>query len=123
MLETDEDRARRQLGDEVVDHWEREDPQPTDELDEYKLDQFVAEDRMVEEPDINDPPTGPDQSVEIGGPQVEAAIAEIKEVQRGFENEEKELVSKLDKLADDYFKNHPDLDKDERTDAEGPSRR
>lgn len=47
--------------------------------------------------------------------EAEQETAALKEE---FKDEQGELAGKLDKMRDKYFKNHPDLDKDQRTDAE-----
>jgi hypothetical protein len=46
------------------------------------------------------------------------AEQETAALKKEFRDEQGELAGKLDKMRDKYFENHPDLDKDQRTDAE-----
>jgi hypothetical protein len=44
---------------------------------------------------------------------------DIEALQNEFEQDMKDRMETIDKMEDKYFKNHPDLTKDERTEAEG----
>jgi hypothetical protein len=92
--------------EKVVDDVVVEEPRPTDPLDDYTPDELPTEDRVVDETNPKDPLTGPDQSVEIGGPQVEAEIAEIKELQKTQELERSdqaaEMAERREQLAEKY---------------------
>jgi hypothetical protein len=83
-----------------------EESRPTDTLDEYTSDELPTEDLVVDETNPKDPLTGPDQSVEIGGPQVDAEIAEIKELQAKHELERTdqtaEMAERREQLAEKY---------------------
>jgi hypothetical protein len=50
--------------------------------------------------------------------QAKEAEQETAALRKEFKDEQDELVGKLDKMRDKYFKNHPDLPADQRTDAE-----
>ena len=54
-----------------------------------------------------------EMSEEQGRAEQETAALEEK-----FKAEQDEMAGKLDKMRDRYFENHPDLDKDQRADAE-----
>jgi hypothetical protein len=51
--------------------------------------------------------------------QARRAEQETVALEEKFKTEHDDLVGKLDKMRDKYFVNHPDLDQDQRTDAEG----
>lgn len=50
--------------------------------------------------------------------QTREAEQETATLEQEFKDEQDELAGKLDKMRDKYFENHPDLPKDQRTDAE-----
>jgi hypothetical protein len=50
--------------------------------------------------------------------QTREAEQEVAALEKEFKDEQDELVGKLHKMQDKYFENHPDLDQDQRTDAE-----
>jgi hypothetical protein len=50
--------------------------------------------------------------------QTREARQETAALEKEFKDEQVELVGKLDGMRNKYFKNHPDLDKGQRTDAE-----
>jgi hypothetical protein len=58
------------------------------------------------------------QLANVTSEQAREAEQETAALEAKFKSEQDELVSKLDGMRDKYFKNHPDLDKDQRADAE-----
>jgi hypothetical protein len=97
------------LGDALSETKEdrpHDEPRPTDSIDEYTPDELPTEDLVVDETNPKDPLTEPDQSVEIGGPQVDAEIAEIKELQAKHELERTdqaaEMAERREQLAEKY---------------------
>lgn len=79
-----------------------------DGIDDRVADEILGNSRVVEEPAVNESPTEPDGSVDIGGPQVEAEIDEIKKLQQEQEIERADLAGDIENYRDRLTEQYAD---------------